>query len=52
VRGYDYERHFGGVYYGFLRALRAGRTSGWYFDRPALRLVGALDALVTGGGGA
>ncbi|MCG6877121.1 MAG: exodeoxyribonuclease V subunit beta [Betaproteobacteria bacterium] len=43
---YDYERHFGGVYYLFLRGMRPahGASFGVYFARPAASLVGALDA--------
>jgi exodeoxyribonuclease V beta subunit len=45
---YDYERHFGGVYYLFLRGMRpqTGPTCGVFFDRPALNLVDALDKQV------
>ena len=45
LRGYDYERHFGGIYYLFLRGMRpeSGPACGVYFDRPELALVEALD---------
>jgi exodeoxyribonuclease V beta subunit len=43
---YDYDRHFGGVYYAFIRAIRAGERSGWYVDRPPRALVEALDGLI------
>jgi exodeoxyribonuclease V beta subunit len=45
---YDYERHFGGVYYLFLRGMRpeTGARYGVYFDRPGLALVEALDRQV------
>jgi exodeoxyribonuclease V beta subunit len=45
VRDYDYERHFGGVYYLFLRGMapeHAAQT-GVFFDRPTLALVSELD---------
>jgi exodeoxyribonuclease V beta subunit len=47
---YDYERHFGGAYYLFLRGLRAqaGPAHGVFFDRPPRALVEALDALLAG----
>ncbi|MFA7617750.1 MAG: exodeoxyribonuclease V subunit beta [Thiohalomonadaceae bacterium] len=47
---YDYERHFGGVYYLFLRGMdaRRGPQTGVHFDRPAAALVQALDALFAG----
>jgi exodeoxyribonuclease V beta subunit len=46
--GYDYEHHFGGVYYLFLRGMRpeTGPDCGVFFDRPALGLVAALDGQV------
>jgi exodeoxyribonuclease V beta subunit len=42
---YDYERHFGGVYYLFLRGMRpeTGARYGVYQTRPALALIDALD---------
>ena len=47
---YDYERHFGGVYYLFLRGMRPedpGGTGIW-FDRPPLSLIEAMStALAT-----
>lgn len=45
---YDYERHFGGVYYLFLRGMRpeTGEQCGVYFDRPDLALVEGLDRQV------
>ncbi|MDX2052344.1 MAG: exodeoxyribonuclease V subunit beta [Polyangiaceae bacterium] len=47
LRGYSYERHFGGVFYLFLRGMspiNANKT-GVFFDRPEERLVSALDDL-------
>ena len=45
---YDYDRHFGGVYYLFLRGMRpeTGPTCGVFFDRSPLYLVDALDERV------
>lgn len=43
--GYAYERHFGGVYYLFLRGMRAAEDTGVYFDRPSLTDIEALDSL-------
>jgi exodeoxyribonuclease V beta subunit len=48
LRSYDYDRNFGGVYYCFLRAVRARKPGGWHFDRPGRALIDALDALVRG----
>ena len=46
--GYDYETHFGGVYYLFLRGVGGKAERGLFFDRPsrgALKLAqaGMLD---------
>jgi exodeoxyribonuclease V beta subunit len=48
VPDYDYARHFGGVYYLFLRGMRpeTGSACGVYFHRPGLALVDALDRQV------
>jgi exodeoxyribonuclease V beta subunit len=45
LRGYDYARHFGGIYYLFLRGMRPanGANCGVYFVRPESALVKALD---------
>lgn len=45
VAGYDYERHFGGVFYLFVRGIRPslGPASGVYRHRPPRALVEALD---------
>jgi exodeoxyribonuclease V beta subunit len=48
VESYDYERHFGGVYYLFLRGLAESHAPGCgvFFDRPEMELVrGASDLL-------
>ncbi|MES9906162.1 MAG: exodeoxyribonuclease V subunit beta [Sedimenticola sp.] len=47
---YDYERHFGGVYYLFLRGMRPGMPYGIFHDRPDAELVGRLDELFASGG--
>ena len=45
---YQYERHFGGCYYLFLRALRppCGNRYGVYFERPEAAELAELDALL------
>ena len=51
---YDYDRHFGGVYYLFLRGIdpRRGAATGVFHDRPSRALVEALDdVMATGGAG-
>jgi len=48
--GYDYGRHFGGVYYLFLRGMRPelGAGCGVWHDRPSFELIDALDGLFGG----
>ena len=50
VADYDYARHFGGVYYLFLRGMNPalGMECGVFHDRPAPGLVMALDELMAG----
>ncbi|MFH1214995.1 MAG: exodeoxyribonuclease V subunit beta [Pseudomonadota bacterium] len=45
--GYSYERHFGGVYYLFLRGIDASQpaVTGVYFDRPGRSLVQRMEKL-------
>jgi len=47
---YDYEQHFGGVYYLFLRGMNPAskQSSGIYFDRPSAAMVEGLDRLIDG----
>ncbi|MDA8137290.1 MAG: UvrD-helicase domain-containing protein, partial [Desulfobacteraceae bacterium] len=47
VTDYDYERHFGGVYYFFLRGIQGpGHATGIYYDRPDSDRVAALKKLL------
>ena len=48
--GYDYQTHFGGVYYLFLRGMRPqlGPGCGIWYDRPSFELIAALDRLFGG----
>lgn len=49
VPDYSYERHFGGVFYLYLRGVRRGRQgSGVYYDRPSQTTIGALNKLMRG----
>lgn len=50
LSGYDYERHFGGVYYLFLRGMRPklGASCGVFHDRPSAAVIQALDAYLAG----
>jgi exodeoxyribonuclease V beta subunit len=48
--GYDYDIHFGGVYYLFLRGMepRYGRERGVFHDRPESELISRLNRLFAG----
>ena len=49
VRDYDYEQHFGGVRYLFLRGMAPSAAgSGVFADRPSLALVEALSEVLDG----
>ena len=50
LAGYDYRRHFGGVYYLFLRGLHPDRGAGCglFYDLPDPGLVQALDDFLAG----
>jgi exodeoxyribonuclease V beta subunit len=52
LAGYDYERHFGGVFYLFLRGMAPSHPtgSGVFRDRPSRRLVEQLSAALAGRG--
>ncbi|MBQ6668430.1 MAG: PD-(D/E)XK nuclease family protein, partial [Deltaproteobacteria bacterium] len=41
--GYDYHRHFGGVFYMFIRGIQP-RETGIFYDRPPLESIKAMDA--------
>jgi len=49
LAGYDYERHFGGVQYLFLRGMTgSGGGDGVFFERPAFGVIHDLDAALGG----
>ncbi|BBA34451.1 putative Exodeoxyribonuclease V beta chain [Methylocaldum marinum] len=45
---YQYETHFGGAYYLFLRGIAPGQKTGVFRDRPNLQLIKTLSALLIG----
>jgi len=47
---YDYERHFGGVYYLFLRGMSPHHRPGWgiYATRPSAALLAELEQMMEG----
>ena len=42
---YDYETHFGGVFYCFLRGMNGENQGGVFFDKPDYALIQALENL-------
>ena len=36
---YDYDRHFGGVGYVFLRGVNPEQSTGWFWDRPSKEMI-------------
>ncbi|WP_087018718.1 exodeoxyribonuclease V subunit beta [Thaumasiovibrio subtropicus] len=48
IADYDYETHFGGVYYLFLRGVTAQGDKGIFYDRPSQALIAELDLLMKG----
>lgn len=46
---YDYEQHFGGIIYLFLRGVRVDRASGIFTTRPDYELIRALSQLLYAG---
>jgi exodeoxyribonuclease V beta subunit len=53
IPDYDYERHFGEVYYFFLRGIdpEVSPTAGLFRHRPSRELVDALGSALFGGRG-
>lgn len=47
---YDYNKHFGGVIYLFLRGLRSDTDYGVFTDKPDGQFIAALEAAVYAGG--
>ncbi|MBC3620820.1 exodeoxyribonuclease V subunit beta [Vibrio metschnikovii] len=45
---YDYQRHFGGVYYLFLRGIDGNSEHGIFSTKPSLELLTEMDALIDG----
>ncbi len=48
IADYDYDKHFGGLFYVFLRGVRGRRGAeyGIYHDRPKLKLIEQLGSLL------
>ncbi|VFP83771.1 exodeoxyribonuclease V subunit beta [Buchnera aphidicola] len=48
IKNYDYNLHFGGVFYLFIRALNKKNNSGIFFIKPSYFLIYNLDNLLNG----
>lgn len=48
VRSFDYQKHFGGIIYGFLRGMRSGCDTGIYFHLPPEQFISALSKYMYG----
>ncbi len=44
--GFDYEQHFGGVYYLFVRGIRKGTNFGIYYHRPLLKDIINMEQIL------
>ena len=44
--GFDYEKHFGGVYYLFVRGIRKGTNFGIYYHRPLLKDITNMEQIL------
>jgi exodeoxyribonuclease V beta subunit len=45
---FDFDAHFGGIIYVFLRGVREGKETGIYTKRPAKETIDELDAVLRG----
>lgn len=48
IPDYDYEQHFGGVYYLFLRGMDGASSNGVFYTRPKKQFIDELDLLLSG----
>ena len=48
IDGFDFEKHFGGIVYVFLRGVREGQETGIYVKRPSRETIDELDAALSG----
>lgn len=48
LKDFDYDRHFGGVIYLFVRGVRSGSNTGIYANRPTLQQLQLIENIMTG----
>jgi exodeoxyribonuclease V beta subunit len=46
LKGFDYDRDFGGVAYVYMRGVRADSSNGIYFHKPELQLILKMESLM------
>jgi exodeoxyribonuclease V beta subunit len=47
ITDFDYKQHFGGVFYLFLRGVRAKETSGVFYSLPDEELINKIDEVLS-----
>ncbi len=47
ISNFDYNKHFGGVIYVFLRGVREGRSEGVYYTLPSEQMINKLEAVLS-----
>ncbi|MFN1833923.1 exodeoxyribonuclease V subunit beta [Balneola sp. MJW-20] len=47
VKEYNYEKHFGGVFYLYLRGMKMDHRTGIYFDRPDAKDIESLSKILS-----
>ncbi len=48
IADYNYDQHFGGVYYVFLRGVAKEQESGIFYQKPDYALINEMDELIDG----
>jgi len=51
IEYYDYDAHFGGVFYLFVRGIKPGNETGIYFHKPKKEIVTLLDQMLVNSAG-
>jgi exodeoxyribonuclease V beta subunit len=46
IADFDYKKHFGGVFYLFLRGVRKNKSSGVFYHLPEEELINKIDAVL------
>ena len=46
IKDFDYNKHFGGAYYLFLRGLRDSKNTGVYYNKPKKELIDKIENIL------